>query len=93
MERQILNYLLENTRVEIFMKQRKSKFKVGDKVILADNETTRKDHRENPKNYPKPGTRGVVLDESIAPFVQWEKGSTSKDDRWAVCSDDLILAD
>lgn len=66
-------------------------FKKGDKVILADNATTREEHRNKPEYYPKPGTRGVVLEESTVPIVQWEIGSTSLDDVWAVGEGKLIL--
>lgn len=66
-------------------------FKKGDHVILADNEETRTDHLEKPEWYPAPGTRGIVTEDSDAPYVQWEDGSTSEDDVWANTGENLIL--
>ena len=66
-------------------------FKKGDHVILADTKATRASHLERPDWYPAPGTKGIVTEEGTHPYVQWEKGSTSGDDRWANSTKNLRL--
>lgn len=63
-------------------------FKVGDKVVMVD----KKKHAMNPKIYPPYGTMGVIMaideaDEKYTYDIQWEKGTTSNDDRWYVSKD------
>ena len=66
----------------------KTDYKVGDKVVfISENE-----HKEFPSYYPEVGTVGTVLGRyaNTCAFVQWAKGSTSSDDRWA-CRFDWII--
>lgn len=54
----------------------------GDLVVATD--AIKTNHQEYEDWYPVPGTVGRVVNESGGGgvFVQWEKGSTSKDDMW-----------
>lgn len=66
-----------------------SKFNVGDKVRYIG-----KDHNDMPEFYPPVGTIGTVvnrLNEYDDVYVQWEKGSTSKEDCWYCDRYDLEL--
>lgn len=66
-----------------------SKFNVGDKVRYIG-----KDHDDMPKFYPPVGTIGTVikqLNEYDVVYVQWEKGSTSKEDCWYCNNNDIEL--
>lgn len=59
-----------------------SEFKVGDRVVAVD---TEKINKECPRFYPKSGTTGVLVRGSNGLIdVQWEKGSTSGGDCWAI---------
>lgn len=62
--------------------------KVGDKVRYIS-----KDHARKPEYYPEVGTVGTVkcIDENGNVWVQWPKGSTSKDDYWCCYEDDVEL--
>ena len=65
------------------------KFNVGDRVKYIG-----KDHREMPEFYPPVGTIGTVvkqLNEYDDVYVQWEKGSTSKEDCWYCDRHDVEL--
>lgn len=62
--------------------------KKGD--IVKFNNSTR--HREYPEFYPKKGTIGIAVTEgSEIVTVQWENGSTSKNDCWAVETREISL--
>lgn len=65
-----------------------SKFNVGDKVRYIG-----KDHREMPKFYPEIGTIGTVVNENgdTDCYIQWPKGSTSKEDCWYCSNNDIEL--
>lgn len=65
-----------------------SKFNVGDKVRYIG-----KDHREMPRFYPEVGTIGTVIQEvnEINYYIQWTKGSTSKEDCWYCSNNDIEL--
>ena len=57
--------------------------KVGDKVVMIDNEL----HYLYPEFYPTEGTQGIVVDADrydALISVRWELGSTSRDDEWWV---------
>lgn len=63
-------------------------FKVGDNVVMVD----KKKHDRNPKIYPPYGTMGVIMnvdetDERYTYDIQWEKGTTSDNDRWYISKD------
>lgn len=65
------------------------KFNIGDKVKYIG-----KDHREMPEFYPPMETIGTVvkqLNEYDDVYVQWEKGSTSKEDCWYCDRHDVEL--
>lgn len=66
-------------------------FKVGDKVVMVDEER----HAMNPKIYPPYGTMGVIMDidetdEKYVYDIQWEKGTTSGDDCWFISEDGVV---
>ena len=65
-----------------------SKFKTGDKVKYIG-----KDHREMPEFYPEIGTIGTVVKESGDTdwYIQWPKGSTSREDCWYCDENDIEL--
>lgn len=66
-----------------------SKFNVGDKVRYIG-----KEHKELPEFYPEFGTIGIIINSSENSFdvyVQWEKGSTSKEDCWYCDKNDIEL--
>lgn len=65
-----------------------SKFNVGDKVRYIG-----KDHIEMPKFYPEIGTIGTVVNEGEDTdcYIQWPKGSTSKEDCWYCSNNDIEL--
>ena len=64
------------------------KFKVGDKVRYIG-----KDHKEMPEFYPEIGTVGTVVKESGDTdwYIQWPKGSTSREDCWYCYKNDIEL--
>lgn len=65
-----------------------SKFNVGDKVKYIG-----KDHKEMPEFYPEIGTIGIVMKESGDTdwYIQWPKGSTSREDCWYCDRNDIEL--
>ena len=64
------------------------KFKFGDKVRFIN------EKKVDNYCYPKVGTIGIVSeDDSFAPWIQWEKGSTSQDDIWSAMETDLELVE
>lgn len=65
-----------------------SKFNIGDKVRYIG-----KDHIEMPKFYPEIGTIGTVVNEGEDTdcYIQWPKGSTSKEDCWYCSNNDIEL--
>ena len=66
------------------------KFNVGDKVRYIG-----KDHREMPEFYPKIGTIGTIVKEGGDTdwYIQWPKGSTSKEDCWYCDENDIELVE
>ena len=63
-------------------------FKVGDNVVMVDKEK----HVMFPKIYPPYGTTGVIVDidetdKNYTYEIQWEKGTTSSNDRWWIYED------
>ena len=65
------------------------KFNVYDKVRYIGN-----DHNDMPEFYPAVGTTGIILsqlNESNDVYVQWEKGSTSREDYWYCDKNDVEL--
>ena len=58
-------------------------FKIGDEVIFISQEQ----HDKYPEWKPCVGTKGTVIETYPMGilFIQWEKGSTSDDDRWFCC--------
>ena len=67
------------------------KFKVGDKVRYIG-----KDHKEMPVFYPPIGTIGTVvnqLNEYDDVYIQWAKGSTSREDCWYCDRHDVELVE
>lgn len=66
------------------------KFNVGDKVRYIG-----KDHREMPEFYPKIGTIGTVVKEGGDTdwYIQWTKGSTSREDCWYCDENDIELVE
>lgn len=63
-------------------------FKVGDNVVMVDKEK----HTMYPKIYPPYGTTGVIVDidetdKNYIYEIQWEKGTTSSNDRWWIYED------
>lgn len=65
------------------------KFNIGDKVKYIGD-----DHNDIPEFYPSRGTFGIVisqLNEYDDVYVQWEKGSTSKEDCWYCDKNDVEL--
>lgn len=65
------------------------KFNVYNKVRYIGN-----DHNDMPEFYPDVGTTGIILDQSNKSndvYVQWEKGSTSREDRWYCDKNDVEL--
>ena len=67
-----------------------SKFNVGDKVKYIG-----KDHREMPEFYPEIGTIGTVVKEGGDTdwYIQWTKGSTSREDCWYCDENDIELVE
>ena len=65
-----------------------SKFNIGDKVRYIG-----EDHREMPRFYPEIGTIGTVVKEGGGTdwYIQWTKGSTSKEDCWYCDENDIEL--
>lgn len=66
-----------------------SKFNVGDKVRYIG-----EDHNDMPQFYPPVGTIGTVINQSNEcddVYVQWEKGSTSREDCWYCDRHDVEL--
>lgn len=63
-------------------------FKVGDKVVMKDNEL----HKHMPDCYPNANTIGIILGlHGYNVAVQWAKGSTSEDDCWLVSTERIKL--
>ena len=65
------------------------KFNVYNKVRYIGN-----DHNDMPEFYPAVGTTGIILEqlnEYGDVYVQWEKGSTSREDRWYCDKNDVEL--
>ena len=65
------------------------KFNVYNKVRYIGN-----DHNDMPEFYPAVGTTGIILEqlnEYDDVYVQWEKGSTSREDRWYCDKNDVEL--
>nr|DAT93846.1 MAG TPA: SH3-like domain protein [Caudoviricetes sp.] len=65
-------------------------FKVGDNVVMVDKER----HAMYPGIYPPYGTTGVIMDidetdKNYIYEIQWEKGTTSSDDRWWIYEDGI----
>lgn len=61
-------------------------FNVGDKVRYIG-----KNHNDNPQWYPPIGTIGEIIkniDEADC-YIQWERGTTSKNDRWYCNKSDI----
>ena len=67
-----------------------SKFKTGDKVRYIG-----KDHNDMPEFYPLVGTIGTVVKEdgNTDWYIQWPKGSTSKEDCWYCDENDIELVE
>lgn len=67
-----------------------SKFNVGDKVRYIG-----KDHIDCPEYYPTIGTIGTVVNEGGDTdwYIQWPKGSTSKEDCWYCDENDIELVE
>ena len=67
-----------------------SKFNVGDKVRYIG-----KDHKEMPEFYPKIGVVGTVVKKSGDTdwYIQWPKGSTSREDCWYCDENDIELVE
>lgn len=67
-----------------------SKFNVGDKVKYIGPE-----HDINPQWFPIVGTIGTVAKDvdEIDCYIQWPKGSTSKEDRWYCNKNDIELVE
>lgn len=67
-----------------------SKFNVGDKVKYIGIE-----HDINPQWFPIVGTIGTVIQDvdEIDCYIQWSKGSTSKEDRWYCNKNDIELVE
>ena len=67
-----------------------SKFNVGDKVRYVG-----KDHEDMPEFYPPVGTIGEIIEDTdeTSYYVQWSKGSTSKEDRWYCSKEDIKLVE
>lgn len=65
-----------------------SKFNVGDKVRYIG-----KDHNNMPKFYPEIGTIGTLVKEcgDTDWYIQWAKGSTSREDCWYCNENDIEL--
>lgn len=66
----------------------KNNFHVGDKVVFVNSEM----HESCPEFYPKVGTVGTIVEvlptSSVLDLrIQWPKGSTSGNDKWAVLYD------
>lgn len=64
--------------------------KVGDNVVMVDKEK----HAMYPTIYPPYGTTGVIMDidetdKNYIYEIQWEKGTTSSDDRWWIYEDGI----
>lgn len=66
------------------------KFKVGDKVRYIG-----KNHKKMPEFYPEIGTVGAIVKESGDTdwYIQWPKGSTSKEDCWYCDKNDVELVE
>ena len=66
------------------------KFKVGDKVKYVGSE-----HEINPQWFPIIGTIGTVMQDvdEFDCYIQWQKGSTSKEDRWYCNKNDVELVE
>ena len=67
-----------------------SKFNVGDKVRYVG-----QNHREMPEFYPPVGTIGTLLKEcgDTDWYIQWAKGSTSREDCWYCDDSDIELVE
>lgn len=67
-----------------------SKFNVGDKVRYIGTE-----HDINPQWFPIVGTIGTVVQDvdEIDCYIQWPKGSTSKEDHWYCNKNDIELVE
>ena len=67
-----------------------SKFNVGNKVRYIGTE-----HDINSQWYPSIGTIGTVVEnvDEINCYIQWTKGSTSKEDRWYCNKNDIELVE
>lgn len=65
-----------------------SKFKIGDKVRYIGRE-----HDNNSQWFPSISTIGTVVEvvDEIDCYIQWPKGSTSKEDRWYCNKNDIKL--
>ena len=66
----------------------KNNFQVGDEVVFVNSEM----HEACPEYYPKVGTVGTIVEvlptSSVLDLrIQWPKGSTSGNDKWAVLYD------
>ena len=67
-----------------------SKFNVGDKVKYIGTE-----HDISPQWFPIVGTTGTVVEDvdEVDYYIQWPKGSTSREDRWYCNKNDIELVE
>lgn len=67
-----------------------SKFNVGDKVKYIGTE-----HDISPQWFPIVGTTGTVVEDvdEVDCYIQWPKGSTSREDRWYCNKNDIELVE
>jgi hypothetical protein len=70
-----------------------NEFCIGDKVVCLGNH-----HYDAPSRCPRANVSGKIVNIDYGPvyvsqhyLVQWEKGSTSKDDLWWAYDDDIIV--
>jgi hypothetical protein len=60
--------------------------KIGDTVKMIDSSL----NIEEPQFYPKKNTKGKVTGiDGVYITVQWEKGSTSRNDCWCISCDEI----
>ena len=67
-----------------------SKFNIGDKVKYIGTE-----HDISPQWFPIVGTTGTVVEDvdEVDYYIQWPKGSTSREDRWYCNKNDIELVE